>query len=62
MDDVTKNGNHKSPLGYNNVDWFLDEVIKLEIKMIFYLKKTIKKILVTAENEENYRKTIICGL
>ena len=27
---VLKSGYHKSPLGYDNNDWFVDEVIKLE--------------------------------
>ena len=26
LEDVLKTGYHKSPLGYNNVDWFVDEV------------------------------------
>ena len=30
LEDVLKSDYYKSPLGYNNVDWFLDEVIKLE--------------------------------
>ena len=42
LEDVLKSGYHKSPLGYNNVDWFVDEVIKLENKMTFYLKNTRK--------------------
>ena len=31
LEDVLKSSYHKSPLGSNNVDWFVDEVIKLEI-------------------------------
>ena len=31
--DVLKSGYHESPLGYNNVDWFVDEVKNLEKKM-----------------------------
>ena len=27
LDDVLKSGYHISPLGYDNVDWFVDEVI-----------------------------------
>ena len=30
LEDVLKSGYYKSPLGYDNVDWFVDEVIKLE--------------------------------
>ena len=35
LDDVLKNGYHESPLGYNNVDWFVDQILKLENKMAF---------------------------
>ena len=38
LEDVIKSGYHKSPLGYNNVDWFVDEVIKLEKKWLSILK------------------------
>ena len=55
-----KSDYYKSPLGYNNVDWFVDEVIKLEIEMAFYFKNTKKDIIMTEENEEDYRINIIC--
>ena len=42
LDDVLKSGYYKSPLGYNNVDWFVDEVVKLENKLAFYFKNTKK--------------------
>ena len=29
-DNILKIGYYKSPLGYNNVDWFVIEVVKLE--------------------------------
>ena len=32
LDNVLQSGYHKSPLDYNNLDWFVDEVIKLEKK------------------------------
>ena len=38
LDDVLKSDYYKFPLGYNNVDWFVDEVIKLENKMVSTLK------------------------
>ena len=28
LEDVLKSGYHKSPLGYNNVEWFVNEVIR----------------------------------
>ena len=30
LEDVLKSGYYESPLGYDNVNWFVDEVIKLE--------------------------------
>ena len=29
LEDVLKSGYYKSPLGYDNVDWFVDEIIRL---------------------------------
>ena len=55
MEDILKSDYYKSPLGYNNVDWFVNEVRKLEKKMAFYFKNTQKDIIMTEENEEDYR-------
>ena len=60
MDDVLKGGYHKSPLGYNIVDWFVEEVIKLKNKMAFYFKNFKKDIIMTEENEEDHRNINIC--
>ena len=60
LEDILQNGYHKSPLGHNNVDWFVDEVIKLENKMAFYFKKTKKDIIMTEEDEEDYKNDNIC--
>ena len=60
LEDVLKSEYYKSPLGYNNVDWFVDEVIKLETKMAFYFKNTKKDNIMTEEDEEDYRKNNIC--
>ena len=60
LEDVLKSGYHKSPLGYNNVDWFVNEVIKIENKMTLYFINTKKDINMTEEDEEDYRKYIIC--
>ena len=59
LEDVLQRGYHKSPLGYDNVDWFVDEVIKLENKMAFYFKKTKKDIIMTEKNED-YKNNNIC--
>ena len=60
LEDVLQSGYYKSPLGYDNVDWFVDEVIKLENKMAFYFKRTKKDIIMTDEDEEDYRKNNVC--
>ena len=60
LEDVLKSDYYKSPLGYDNVNWFVDEKIKLENKMAFYFKNTNKDIIMTDEDEEDYRKNNIC--
>ena len=60
LEDVLKSGSVKSPLGYNNVDWFVNEVIKLENKISFYFKSTKKDIITTNQDEEDYRNNNIC--
>ena len=60
MENVSKSEYYKSPLGYNNVDWFVNEVIKLENKMTFYFKNTKKDIIMTEKDEEDYRNNNIC--
>ena len=37
LEVVLKSGYHKSPLSYENVVWFVDEVIRIEKKWIFTL-------------------------
>ena len=53
LEDVLKSDYYKSPLDYDNVDWFVDEVIKLEHKMAFYFKNTKKEINMKDEDEED---------
>ena len=60
IEDVLKSGYHKSPLGHNNVDWFVNEVIKLENKMAFYFKNTKKDIIMTEKDAEDFRNDNIC--
>ena len=60
LEDVLKSEYYKSLLGYDNVDWFVDEVIKLENKMAFYFENTKKDIIMTEENEEDFRNDNIC--
>ena len=60
LEDVLKSDYYKSLLGYNNVDWFVNEVLKLENKMAFFFKNTKKDIIMTNEDEEVFRKNNIC--
>ena len=60
LEDVLQSSYCKSPLGYDDVDWFVVEVIKLENKMTFYFKNTKKDIIMTEEDEEDFRNNNIC--
>ena len=60
LENILKSDYYKYPLGYNNVAWFVNEGIKLENKMAFYFRKTRKDIIMTEEDEENYRNNINC--
>ena len=60
LEDVLKSDYYQSPLGYDNVDWFVDKVIRLENKMAFYFKNTNKDIIMTQEDEEDFRNNNIC--
>ena len=60
MEDVLESGYYESPLGYDNVDWFVKEIIKLENKMAFYFKNTKQDIIMTKENEEDFKNNNIC--
>ena len=52
MDDILNSGCYASLLGYDNVDWFVSELIKLKNRMFFYLKNTKKDIIMTDEDED----------
>ena len=52
LEDVLESGYFESPSVYKNVDWFVNEVIKLENMMSFHFKNTKKNIIMTEENEE----------
>ena len=60
MNDVLKSGYYKFLLRYNNIDWLVDEVIKLENKLVFFFKKTREGIIMTEEDKEDYRNHKIC--
>ena len=60
LEDVLWSGYFKSALGYDNVDWFVDKVIKLENKVAFDFKNTKKDIIMTDKDEKAYRNNNIC--
>ena len=60
LEDVLESGYYESPLGYDNVDWFVKEVKKLENKMAFYFKNTKKDIIMKQEEEEDFKNNNIC--
>ena len=60
LEDFLKSVFYKSLLGYDNCDWFVNEVIKLENKMTFYFKNTKKDIIMTEDDEEDSKNINIC--
>ena len=60
LKEVLQSGYFESPLGYNNIDCFVDEVLKLENKMAVYFENTRKDIIMTEEDEEDYKINVIC--
>ena len=60
MEDVLESGYYETPLGYDNVDWLVKEVIKLENKMAFYFENTKKDIIISKEKEEDFKKNNTC--
>ena len=60
MEDVLKSGYYESPLGYNIVDWFVKEAIKLENKMGFHFKYTKKDIIMKQKDKEDFENNNIC--
>ena len=60
LEGILKSGYHKSLLGFNDVDWFVNEILKLETKMAFCFKSTEKDIIMTNQDEEDYRNKNIC--
>ena len=60
MEDVLESGYYESPLGYDNVDWFVNEVIKLGKKLIFDLRILKKYIIMTHKDKEDFENNISC--
>ena len=47
-------------LGYNSVNWFVEEVVKLENKTNLFFKQPKEKFLMTQEDEEQYTNGNVC--
>ena len=62
MKKVLKSGHYESPLGYDNVVWFVDKVIKLENILFFYSQSTNKDLIKTEKDEKHYRDNNIYRL
>ena len=60
LKDILQSCCDSSRSGYNNVDWFVDEVIKLKNKTFVFHEKTKKDNIMTDENEEDFKNSIIC--
>ena len=60
LEDVLKSGYYESPLGYDNIDWFVNEVKRLENEMCFWFKNTKKDIIMTQEDKEDFENKNLC--
>ena len=59
LNDVLINGYYIYPLGYDIADWFVNEVMKLDDKMVFCFKRTNRDITMIEEDCEQYKNTTI---
>ena len=60
MNDFLESGFYISPLGYDNVDCFVIEIVKLGNKMSFYFKNTKNNIIMSEEGEEDFKNKDVC--
>ena len=54
MNDILQSGCYEYPLQHKKVDWFVDDVTKLENKIKLFFKHTKKDIIMTEKDEEHY--------
>ena len=59
LNDVLQSGYYESPLGYDTVDLFVDEVIKLENKTNSFVGNNEKGITMTGKEVKVCEKNII---
>ena len=60
LNDVLQSGYYKSPLACNIVNWFVDEVVKLDNETAFYFKNTNKIVSMTEKNKKEYINNNVC--
>ena len=60
LEDILQSSYYHSPLRFDSVDWFVDEIKNLESEMKFYFKNTKKDIIMTQEDEEDFINNNIC--
>ena len=60
IENNLKSGCYDSTFGYNNVDRFVNEVLKKENRLSFYFTNTRKDIITTQEDKEDFEKNNIC--
>ena len=60
LNDFLPSGYPESLLCHNNVEWFVNKILKLESKMTLYFKITNKDIIMTKKDKEDYRNINIC--
>ena len=60
MNNILQIGYYESLLGFDKVDWFVNEVIKLDNKTAFDFKNTEKDIIMTQEDKEVFDKISNC--
>ena len=58
--DILQGRYYESLLGYDNVEWFVDQVINLQNKMTFFFKNTKEDIILSEKDEEHCRNRNVC--
>ena len=62
LENVLKSGYYDSPLGYDNIDWYVNEVIKIKSKIRFYFNNTEEDIIMIREDTEDFENNKICRI
>ena len=51
LNEILQSGFYNSLLDNKNIDWFVNEIMKIENKASFYFKNTKKDIIMTEEKK-----------